>query len=232
MKNLPKAVFATALLAGSSAALAEVSGNVALTTDYIFRGISQTSNLPAIQGGLDYTHDSGFYAGVWASNVDFDDANEATIEIDYYAGLAGKTSGLDWDVGALYYSYPGSDSSLNYDYWEAKGGLSHAFDNIMFSPTVGVEVYYSPEFFGKTGDAWYTNGSVGVTLPMDIGLNFAVGYQSIDKGTDYTDWKIGVSKEYAGLGFDLSYTDTDLDETQCGNNICDAKAVFTISKSL
>lgn len=73
-------------LAVSTSLFAEVSANVALTTDYIFRGISQSDEHPAIQVGFDYTHDAGVFAGVWGSTVDFDDGGQASMELDYYVG--------------------------------------------------------------------------------------------------------------------------------------------------
>ena len=115
MKKISTSVIAGSIMLLSSVAFAEeqmhdISTNVAIATDYMYRGGSQTTEQPAISGGFDYGHSSGVYAGVWASNVDF--GNSANIEIDYYGGIAGELSnGIGWDVGGLYYSYPGVKSS-------------------------------------------------------------------------------------------------------------------------
>ena len=111
MKQLYKVLATCAMIITAPMLMAEdspheFSANVALSTDYMYRGGSQTNEQPAISGGFDYAHSSGVYAGLWASNVDFGDS--ANIEIDFYGGIAGEISnGIGWDVGALYYHYPG-----------------------------------------------------------------------------------------------------------------------------
>ena len=111
------------------------SANVALTSEYFFRGLSQTDDAPAIQGGFDYEVEVAkpvsLYLGVWGSNVDFNEASSvdgATIEIDWYGGLKGSIgdTGLSWDAGLIYYHYPGADSSLDYDFVEVQGVLTSA----------------------------------------------------------------------------------------------------------
>ena len=92
---MKKTLLAAAMLATSSAAFAEISGNVTLASDYVFRGISQTDNQIAIQGGLDYARDNGLYVGTWASSVDptfFDNGRDPQIELDIYAGYAASTT--------------------------------------------------------------------------------------------------------------------------------------------
>ena len=111
-----------------------LSANVALTTDYVFRGFSQTDENAAIQGGFDATC-GRFYAGIWASNLDFGGATTssgatvdvANIEIDYYAGVKSTIPGtsIEVDVGGIYYTYPNAfDPGLELDYWEVKVGAS------------------------------------------------------------------------------------------------------------
>jgi uncharacterized protein (TIGR02001 family) len=236
MKHFTSRILASTLLACSVGAMAEepeapysFSGNVALTTDYAFRGISQTDEDPAIQGGFNFNHQSGFYAGVWASNIDFSDAN---IEIDYFGGLTGKfTEDLGWDVGAIYYDYPGSEDDLDIDYLEVYAGLSYKI--------FALKYYYSDDFSFDSGNAGYLDAALNVPLPNDFGVVLHVGHQSIDDNAafgvpDYTDYKIGINKKLAGFTFDLSYTDTDIDEDDCagGLDVCDGRAIFTISRAL
>lgn len=233
MTTLAAAVLMTASPLAISTAAAEVtfSGNVALTTDYIYRGISQTDSGPAIQGGFDLEHDSGFYAGIWASNLDFGD--DADIEIDYYLGFGGEFSNkLGYDLGYIYYSYPDSSAADtgNYDFDEIYASLSYDFGLAAVSGGLA----YSDDFFGGTGDSLYASLDVDVPLPNDFALGLHYGSQDIDNGTDYDDWKIGLSKSLGGFDFGLDYTDTDLnDNSDCGGaNICDSRFIFTIGKSL
>src|SRR3546814_12414933 len=81
------------------------AANVALGTDYVFRGISQTDEEPTVQGGFDWSHDSGIYLGIWGSNVDFDDGDEAHLETDIYGGWKPTWNGFTFDVGGIYYLY-------------------------------------------------------------------------------------------------------------------------------
>ena len=219
----------------------EFSANVALSTDYRFRGITQTSNDPALSGGFDYSYTPyGFYAGVWASNLDFNvpDPDPADLEVDFYGGFSGEFSGgIGWDIGGLYYAYPGSDTGTgvaDYDYFEVYGSLSYSFDSF----DVDAGLAYSPDYFFESDDSLYVYGDVGFELPQGFSLAGHVGHQSIDNnaqfGTpDYLDWSIGISKDLGPFTFDLSYIDTDLDNAECfgGSDFCDATAVFTISSS-
>ncbi len=131
----------------------ELSANVDLVSDYIFRGITNTDHNPAIQAGLSYTVDVGVpyaqpYVGFWGSNVDFNDGGEATVELDLSFGLTGTVAGVEWDLGGLYYAYPGARSDLNYNYWEVPLQLTYPIGE-HFS-LLG-QYAYSPNFFGDFG---------------------------------------------------------------------------------
>ncbi len=239
---MKKILIAAAMATVSLPALAEVSGNVALTTDYRFRGISQTTSDPAVQGGLDWSHESGFYLGTWGSNVQF----AGSLELDYYGGYAGDINdNLGFDVGVIYYDYPGGNLGAGAgdpEFWEVYGGLSGSVGPVDLSGTIS----YSDDYFGESGKAFYYDLGGSFGLPSDFSLNAHWGYQTIDDGSvkdagffssntdNYSDWSLGVSKSMWSLDFDLSYIDTDLsDKKDCGNaNICGATAVFTVSKSL
>ncbi|MBO0333581.1 hypothetical protein J0X12_08155 [Sneathiella sp. CAU 1612] len=215
-------------LVEESAIPGEFSANISLTSDYIFRGISQTGNNPAVQGGFDYTYDFGpaaVSAGIWASNVKFSDA---TIEIDYYAGVGGSIDNFSWDLSAIYYTYPGADSSLNYDFFEIAPSIGYDFGFM----AVSAGLNYSPEYFGDSGDAYYTHGGIDIPLGKYFTLSGTVGYQAIDDnaawGTDdYTDYGISLSTEIAGFGLSAGWTDTDLSKSQCD----DACGVFSVALS-
>lgn len=211
----------------------EFSANVGLTNDYRFRGISQTDEDMALQGGFDYSHTSGLYLGVWGSNVDFNDDDEASLELDLYGGIAGEYSGFLWDVGAIYYAYPGADSSLDYNYWELTGSLGYDFQ----VASVSAGLAWSPEFFAESGDAFYYTAGVSVPVMRYFSLDGSIGRQEIDDnnnfGTDdYTDWALGLSTEIEGFGVAVQYVDTNLDDGECfnGADICDATAMVSVSR--
>lgn len=216
------------------------SANVSFTSEYYFRGLSQTDDAPALQGGFDYEvplgKPVGLYLGAWGSNVDFNEGagvDGATVEIDYYGGLKGDIgdTGLSWDVGFIYYSYPGADSSLDYDFWEAQAALGYDFG----VAAVTASVNYSPDNFGDSGTAFYPKLAVEVPIPGVKGLALSghVAKQYIDKeavfgSPDYVEWNIGIG--YSVLGFDLAvnYTDTDISPSADAN---DAMVLFTIGRS-
>lgn len=232
------------LMTNTCLAQAGLSMTTSLATDYVFRGISNTDGEPTVQGSLDYEHENGLYAGLWASNVKFrensgvpaaETVQEATIEVDYYVGFASEfESGVSWDISALYYAYPGAEDSLDYDYWEAMGTLGYAFEKTGMEPEIGIEVYHSPEYFGKSGDATYAAGVLNLSLPGEFGLGFSIGKQWFkdDSSLNYTDWKIGITRTLWGIDAELAYTDTDLSKADCDDvDICEGRAVFSITKT-
>lgn len=218
-----------------------IAGTVALTSDYMFRGISQTDNNPAVQGSLEYSYDTGFYGitpylGFWGSNVDFNDGDEATVEIDALFGLRGDLldTGVSWDVGGIYYAYPGAGridgEASNYDYWEIPVKLTYSPIEDLLS--VGAAYYYSPDYFGGTGDANYINGNFTVTPPVpyvDLALFAGLGFQNIEDAKDYVDWTLGGKVTFKGVDFTVAYTDTNLTQSDLGGNkLSDARVIFTV----
>jgi uncharacterized protein (TIGR02001 family) len=211
MHTFSKTLIAASLVACSAAANAEFSANMALTTDYVWRGVSQTNEDPAIQGGIDYSHESGVYLGVWGSNVEF--GGPEHMEFDVYGGWAGEFGDLGVDVGVINYGY--FDNPNDVDFTEGYLGASYKF----FSAKV------SHDF---DNDNTYVEAGLDFSLPNDFGLALHVGNYDFDGGGDYTDYSVGVSKEIGGFGFDLSYYDTDLEDV----DIADGRVVFTVSKSM
>lgn len=233
MTTLAAAVLMTTSPLAISTAAAEVtfSGNVAITSNYIFRGVSQTDNAPAIQGGFDMEHSSGFYAGIWGSNVDSGFFSGAEAEFDLYVGFSGEFANkIGYDIGYLGYQYPDTDFNDN-NTEEAYGSLSYDFGPA--AVTAGLK--YSDDWFG-TDEATYAHLGVDVPLPRDFSLGLHYGSSDFDELDDYEDWKIGLSKSWGGFDFALDYTDTDIDGDDAGaaasNALSDDKIVFTISKSL
>lgn len=178
--------------------------NVGAATDYVFRGISQTDEDPQVFGGVDAAMGIG-YAGVWVSNVDFGNGTDA--EFDLYAGIKPTAGPVSFDIGVIYYGYLNQPSGSNEDYWEGKVAAS-----VPAGPaTLGVAVYYSPEFFGKTGDAIYYEANAAVAIPdTKFTINGAIGRQEVDKAFDYTTWNVGVGFALTDhVSFDVRYWDTN-----------------------
>jgi uncharacterized protein (TIGR02001 family) len=215
------------------------SANVALTSEYFFRGLSQTDDAPALQGGLDYNVDLGksgvgAYLGVWGSNVDFNEGpgiDGATVEIDLYGGLTGEigNTGLGWDAGVIYYAYPGAQTSLNYDFVEVMGALSYDFD----VASASLSVNYSPDYTAGSGDAIYTKFGVSVPVMKKVDIGAYVGRQVIDNNTafgqpDYWEWNVSAGVNVAGFDLSLAYTGTDIsgNSDPAGDMV-----IFTVSRS-
>ena len=242
---LKEGLLATALVAGlalpAHAEGPSLSANVALTTDYIFRGISQTAQNPALQGGFDLTWGI-FWAGIWASNVDFGGGpfgqDIANLEIDYYAGISPTWKGITFTFGALEYTYPGACDKTcgtgNLDFLELKAGASYTFNEKL---TLGVNNYWSPDYSGGLDEANAVEGAAAYAFSGKL-FNFfspsvsgLIGYQWFESNllTSYTYWNVGLT-----LGFlenwsaDVRYWDTDLSGCQSGLFSCEATVVGTI----
>lgn len=209
-KNLKAAILA-ALLAAPAVSFAQeaeesnFSWNAGIVSDYVFRGVSQSNRDVAFQGGVDYAFgDSGFYAGVWGSNVDFQDSYGPSVELDAYVGyntdLGDK---FNLDVMLTRYTYHGSESIYgNIDYNELITKFSM---NDVATLTVG----YTNDYSNTGENVTYVNLGNSWDLGNDYSLNAAFGRTFSDFG-DYNDWNVGVSKSFGALEFGLNYYDTNL----------------------
>jgi len=215
------AAAAAALLATSGAAQAQtpdVAWNVAVTSDYVFRGFSQTDENPAIQGGVDLTFESGFYAGAWASNVDFGDDTDA--EVDLYAGFRTEAGGFALDLGAVGYLYVNDPDGADYTYLEFKAAASRAVGPV----TLGGAIYYSPDFFGLDGEATYVEANASFAPAPKWTVSGAVGYQYLDVNDDYGTWNAGVAYSITdNIAIDGRYHGSDVD-----GPLSDDRAVATL----
>lgn len=244
MKNLQRTVIASSLLVLTASAMAEdkspVSANVALTTNYVWRGYSQSAENAAIQGGFDYAHASGFYLGTWGSNVNFGndavtsaDGDGASMELDLYGGYKFKAGPIDMDVGVIHYMYPGANSSLDYDFTELYVGGGYGPFSLKYSR--------ASDYQGTTSKSGsYLDAALSFELPEGFGLGLHVGKSSGDGIKDvfvkeYTDYKVSLSKEVGGFGFGLAYTDTNqsgAEEIKKGVGANDGQWMLTVSKSM
>jgi uncharacterized protein (TIGR02001 family) len=232
MKKLVHALVLTGLVGASTFAMAadevsphKLTGNVTLTSDYVFRGISQTGGDPAIQGGLDYTHSSGFYLGTWASNVgwieDYQGYNSGNMEIDLYGGFRGPIGKSDFtfDVGAIQYWYPGDKPAglTDADTTEVYGALGWKWFTVKYS------YYLSDEVFGFANADGSDYLDISASLPIgETGLTAGAhwgtfGFEN-NSAQDYDDWKISLTYDMgklsgvtSGVTVGVAYTDTDVD---------------------
>lgn len=241
---------ATALLCGPALADEEsdsphsFSGTLTLGSDYYWRGFSLTNNDISVQGSLDYEHASGFYAGIWAGNVDgeqeyydvniddyvTDDSNKA--EIDFYAGYWAELGPIELDLMVTYYFYP-SSPDVGYDPvvddWVKGGGesdavefhigLTHYFD-LPYEPSLSLSYDYTPDYFGEDGAGHHVNALMSVGLPWEMALDLEIGYQDVEgdkqTGTDVSGVSWGLDGE---KGFDYTYYRVGLSREFFGVNV-------------
>lgn len=226
------------------------TGNVTLSTDYRFRGISQTSNNPAIQGAVNFNHESGLYAGVWGSNIQ----GLGSAEMDVTLGYATKLNLIPnvdttLDVGYIRYGYFGSgkkvptatQGNVEPDYNEVFAKLGVANTIIKGDNLVG-GVNYSNDYFNKSDDFWYL--SANYTAPLadtGFGLVAGVGYNAFKNkakmqqaiggdGHDdnYIDYKVGANFGVQGLTAEVAWVDNNVDSS---DKALDGTVQFSLSKS-
>lgn len=232
-----------------------LSANVGLTTDYVFRGFSQTDESAAIQGGFDVSCGM-FYAGIWGSNLDFGGdtstsgqiVDVANIEVDFYAGIKAKlpNTPVELDLGLIYYTYPNAFDSVSgisgplgeLDYLEVKLGASAALSSNF---NAGLTIYYSPDYTGEIGENWVFEGKGELSLPkvaiFSPAISATVGYQEGDEaagGFDYWYYNAGISLGFhEKFSLDIRYWDT-ADLTGCSTATifqCDERIVGTLTAS-
>ena len=209
-----------------------LTGNLAAVSDYRFRGISQSYRLPAVQGGFDFTHSSGFYLGNWNSSVSGNSYNNgASLEVDLYGGYRFDLAmDVAADVGVLFYVYPGArlnqapgvPGSKKYDNAEIYAGLTSGPFNAKVSYAVtnyfglnGETAGYA--YFSALPDRGDSKGTVYFELnyTLDLGdkltLGAHAGHTVVRHYSElsYTDLKVLLNKEWAGLNFGAAVVGTD-----------------------
>lgn len=237
LSKLSHAVAVASLLAVGAAAHAEIttSGGVAFTTDYKFRGVSQSNTNAAVQGSLTASHDSGLYVSAWASSI----ANaNGGLELDTLLGYTGSIDDVTYDVGVMRYNYPGNDGAAGkLSYNEVYGSVS------AYGAKVGVN--YSDDYFAESGKFTYVYASYAKDIYEGFGITASVGLNKFEDnagyakalgfaGTDdkYIDYKVGVTKSFEGLNFEVAYIGTDVNDADDGNgNLAQGSVVATVSKA-
>ncbi len=202
----------------SKAEAVEVSGDLTFVSDYAFRGISQTDEAAAIQGGLTLAGDTGFYLSVWGSSVDF--GGQGTLELDVLFGWSGDIAeGWSADVGIMRYGYPNTEFAGS-NFWELYGSVSYK------DITLGLT--YSDDYYANTGTYYYIYAGYSLALTEQLSLDFHIGQNefSDDSSASYLDYGVTLSTEVLGLGLSLAYIDTDIKEC----TLCDSRVIFGVSK--
>jgi uncharacterized protein (TIGR02001 family) len=196
---MKKLLLTLLMMAGVSAAQAQVTGNLGLTTDYRFRGISQTQNGLAIQGGVDYAHASGFYVGNWNSSVSSELFNRGSgIESDLYAGFKKEVAkGVTLDIGTMNYFYSKSSNPNGPAFT-----TNELYAGVTYGPVTGKISYALSNYFGlaNSDGTVYYQADVNYPLAKDIVGNFHIGRTDIKNHNDldYTDIKVGATYNLSG----------------------------------
>ncbi len=236
---MKKMILAAAIIAafGGSIAQAEevnsVSFNASVVSDYRYRGISQTRLKPALQGGVDYTHNpSGFYAGAWLSTIKWieDGGGDGNIELDVYGGKRGEiVKDVSYDVGVLRYIYPSDKLAVNADTTEIYGQLGYGPAYIKYS-------HATTNLFGVADSE--RSGYLDIGANLDVGngfvLNLHAGHQKVknNSASSYTDWKAGVTKDFGVVTGSLAVIGTDIDVfAPNGKNLGKNGLVLTVGKT-
>jgi uncharacterized protein (TIGR02001 family) len=212
----------------------EVSFNAALTSDYRYRGISQSRLDPALQGGADYTHNpTGLYAGTWLSTIKWikDAGGDDSVEWDIYGGKRGNiTPDISYDVGGLYYFYPSNGLPVNANTFELYGQLGYGPAYIKYSHSL-------TNLFG-TADS-KGSGYLDVGANVDVGNGFTVnlhaGHQNVrhNGAFSYTDYKVGVTKDFGVCTLAIAYfkADTSAYVSPDSKSLGKSGAVLTLAKT-
>jgi uncharacterized protein (TIGR02001 family) len=215
-------------VASSSSRVCSTAANVGVTSDYVFRGISQSLENPALQGGVELTCGK-FYAGIAGSSIDFD--TTGTLELDIYGGYRTTMGRLALDVGFIYYTYPGMNSSLDADFLELKAGASA---EVWKGGTLGATVFYSPEYTFNTGSVATYEVSVTQALPkvgrFSLTASALYGYSDFhDFGAlSYSYWNAGVTLGLDKWSLDLRYWDSDNEFFTTPTTLSDERFVATL----
>ncbi|USX13749.1 TorF family putative porin [Oxalobacteraceae bacterium OTU3CAMAD1] len=211
----------------------QISYNIAVTSDYRYRGISQTRLNPALQGGVDYVNNpTGLYVGTWASSIKWvkDGGGDANIEVDVYAGKRGEiTKDFTYDVGGLYYIYPSNGLTPSANTFELYAQVGTGPFSLKYS-------HSTTNLFGFADSK--NSGYVDAQFNQDVYdgyiLNLHAGHQKVknNSASSYSDYKVGFTKDFgvATVALAAVFTNTDTYVGR-GKNLGKTGAVLTISKT-
>lgn len=232
-------LFAQTAGAADAAVTSPVTANVTLASEYVYRGISQTREKLALQGGFDYAHSSGLYVGTWGSNIswitDVEPAATSNLELDVYAGYKGSiNSDISYDVGVLHYDYPGSYPAgfTSADTDELYVAGSYKMFTLKYSHSISNLFGYA-----NSKNSSYLDASANFEVMSGLTLGLHAGHQKIKNSSDfdYTDYKISLTKDFGGgLSVSGAYIDTNAKDalyTVKDTKIADSRLVLSVTKA-
>jgi uncharacterized protein (TIGR02001 family) len=217
------------LLAGAPLHAHEFHGYLTLTSDYVFRGASQSNEDPTVQAGLDYVHPGGVFAGVFAAHTEFPEnafgSNPGSVELDAYLGFSHEL-GRDWswDVAAIHYDFPDS-TGFDYSYDELAANL-HFRDVLRFGATA------SDDASAGGASGWTAEMELRQSLGDRYQVSGTLGHYEFERTDwdDYVYWDLGVSAVAGRVTFDLRYFDTTDDEAGfAGRQLTGSRVVGSVS---
>jgi uncharacterized protein (TIGR02001 family) len=233
---LAGATFVGLIAAADSAMAADwgtLSAYGAITSDYRFRGISQNDLEFTPQASVNWSGPDGFYAGVWASKMDWV-FTTTSLEVDIYGGKHFDLDGTDLNIEAFYWAYPDNPGSISASWFEGIVQLSHTFGPLTLTATGS----YSPDFSFETGDAFYVEGTASWAVLDWLSISGNVGHQWVNSTLpEYTHYDIGASATWHHWVLDARVNGTDMNSFQCGfyvggSNACVAGFVATLTYNI
>lgn len=202
---------------GSSFSL---SANAAIVSEYRFRGLSLSDHDPAIQGGFDLEHESGFYIGTWGSSIEPVGGSE--FEFDIYAGYASEIEGISTDIGLLAYTYPGSSGTYYVELYGSVGGTVQ--DTVDW--TLGAAFVWDQENVGNKDNIYlYLDLSMPIAK-TPLSLAGHVAYEDVAFGDKKWDWSLGLTHAFDRFELSVSYVDTTVEGIGKGAIVAGLSAGF------
>ena len=219
MKKFKARSLALSLIMLATPVMAEVSVTGTLTSDYVFRGISQTDSSPAIQLGVDYAHNNGFFVGAWGSNVDFGD--DANTELDLFVGYSGNAQNFSYDANFVYYTYQGYESEDEANYGEI---IVNAYID-----AITITIGYASDYAQLGESVTYFGAAYDIELPHDVSLTLQSGYSIGEEalGQDYIDYSATIAKTFNGFDLSAAIINTDISD----DDSAEARLVLTASRA-
>ncbi|MET0275040.1 MAG: TorF family putative porin [Phenylobacterium sp.] len=227
---------ALALAAALPAQAGEWGGlfsQIAVTSDYRYQGVSNSDGHAAVQANIHYWRPDGFYAGVFATGVDFNDVG-TSYEIDTYGGKnfrleAGRTA---LKLEGMYTAFPDNRTpGPTYDFFQAKLAAHRTTGRL----TTGVVTSFVPEASYGSGTAWRAEADAAYAVAPNLKVSGLVGRRWIERGQDRGYWSAGAAATWKTVTFDLRYFDTNLNRAECGRfnpDVCGATVVGTLTVAL
>ena len=211
---MQKMILRTMVAAGcmvlAAPVFADVVGNLSPTSNYVYRGLTNSADKPAIQGGFDWSNPAGWYAGVWASSISSDVfLNETKVneETDFYGGYNGTiTPDINWSVGVIQYAYFG-DTHFNTE----EGNLSLGYKWLTVKYSHELSKFYN---LTDSSGSYYYEAALAIPLPQSLTLGLHAGHQVVagaaNTGLNYSDYKISLSRDFGhGYSANVNYTTTN-----------------------